>query len=137
MADSENLEGQSSFYDENFFYWTHGHRLFMAMSVHVDDLLIGAEPKWLEWAATVTTQKFGKIKREVLPFTYGGMQYSRLHNGSIFISQSEHLLQIRAPELPAGSDETALNDIDPAYRTAYTTSKHDCGSSAPVLQNKT
>ena len=56
-------------------------------TIHVDDLVVAAKKTWLQAAYAKLPAKFGKVKRQELPFTNVGMEYSRLQDGGIQLRQ--------------------------------------------------
>ena len=56
-------------------------------TIHVDDIVVAASKEWLNWCYKCFVAKFGKLKRQELPFTNVGMEYSRTVEGGIALRQ--------------------------------------------------
>ena len=91
----EQLHATVSIFDDNFFYWSIKGEIVMMWTVHVDDILMAAKRAWAAWAHAQLQQRFGPLKRQLLPFKHIGMQYERLPNGTIFVHQSEFVKGIK------------------------------------------
>ena len=76
-----------------------------ALSIHVDDLLNASRQTFLDFLRRLLEKKFGKVKRQTLPFTHNGAQYSRLANGSAILQQIAHLEDIKYCEVPNLPDD--------------------------------
>ena len=100
----------------------------LVTATHVDDVLAAGTREWLDWARNKIEERFDKLKVESLPFTYSGMQYSRLPNGTILIQQNEHLMKVQEVALPLkSSDDDDLIPTDlSAFRGLLTTMLYDC-----------
>ena len=64
----------------------------MIWTIHVDDIIVLARALWLHWSLTKMEKRFGKIKRNGLPFTHMGMSYELLRPRHLFIHQRQFTL---------------------------------------------
>ncbi|CAK0830272.1 unnamed protein product, partial [Prorocentrum cordatum] len=97
----DKMAGKRALLDENCFVWHDDktEELTLATTVHVDDLFPTGRQSWLNWAHDLLEKKFGKITRKTMPFTHLGIEYHRLPDGTIFLSQDAYLDTIEAPQL--------------------------------------
>ena len=92
----EVLGGTQSYLDDNFFYWVQGHQLVAVATIHVDDIAVAACLDWLLWALARLEERFGKVKRQQLPFVHMGMKYELVGPlQTLRIIQATHLLAIK------------------------------------------
>ena len=114
------VHGLPSRYDENFFYWPDmsNHKefdLIACVTIHVDDLVLAAKPWWLQRTYKQFVQKFGKVKRQVMPFVNIGMQYSRTPEGGVKLCQSEYAKSLKLIQMP--SEKTTQPDASLGSRS--------------------
>ena len=98
-----DMHGQPSRYDENFFYWidknSKSQPLVAICTIHVDDLVLASNKKWMAETYDLFLKKFGNVKRQFLPFTNIGMEYSRTKLGGIKLTQVEYANGLKAVAL--------------------------------------
>ena len=70
------------------------------MTIHVDYILACANSVWLEWARTKLEARFGKVKRQQLPFTHCGLLYSRLGDGGMSLDQEAYVKAMQPITIP-------------------------------------
>ena len=72
------------------FYWptsSNRFRLDAVVTSHVDDLVLAASRSWLDWMYGRFLKKFGKVKRQKLPFVNIGMHYDRTPKRGLMLMQ--------------------------------------------------
>ena len=93
-----------STHDECFLMIIDGWQVISLCIIHVDDLLLAATRKLLDFIAMKLGQKFGKPKRTSLPFLYLGMKHEMLSPGHLLVHQQHYL-----EKLPEGKFTNAVN----------------------------
>ena len=84
------LGGTASFLDKEFYYWTANGHIEAIFTAHEDDILAIASQRFLKWSRELVEKRFGDVKRQCLPFTHIGIEYTRLPNGSISRSEPRY-----------------------------------------------
>ena len=86
-------EAKTSVFDENYLYWikTENHRpvLILVMTVHVDDLQLTGAKVYRDWIHDKLEKRFGKLKRQTMPYTHAGLQLEQL-NPNILLLHQDH-----------------------------------------------
>ena len=93
-----------STHDECFLMIIDGWQVISLCIIHVDDLLLAATRKFLDFIAKKLGQKFGNPKRTSLPFLYLGMKHEMLSPGHLLVHQQHYL-----EKLPEGKFTNAVN----------------------------
>ena len=88
-----------SLHDENYLYLSRAWRLICIVVVHVDDLLVCAELPFLRWLHRVLEERFGKLKRNTMPFTYLGVMHCMLGPGHLMLHQDDYLNKLENDKL--------------------------------------
>ena len=88
------------------------------MTLHVDDMAVAASKRWLDTIYAVLEQRFGKCKRQVLPFVHMGILYEKIgHPPMLRCMQHTHIKAIKKVEVPKGlRDDLPLS---PSLLTAF------------------
>lgn len=78
----EDLGAHQSKFDDCFFWWMSTSCWPLALaSSHVGDNEIGSSQEWLDSSHTEFQRKFGKVKRQALPYAHTGVQRSMTAHG--------------------------------------------------------
>ena len=83
----QNLGAHRSLLDDNFYYWPGKQEQDALASVHVDNVLVCASPPWLTDTLHVLEKRYGKVKRQQLPFDHIGLSYQPMPEG-LYIGQA-------------------------------------------------
>ncbi len=90
-----NLHMQRSMHDDNYLYLSYNWTLVAVFVVHVDDILMCAQTWFLKEAQQALEKRFGKLKRNKLPFTYLGVEHVRHSPTHIALYQHEYLSKLK------------------------------------------
>ena len=89
-----DLAGIASSFDDNCIFWISGTCVELIVTIHVDDLLVTGTADMMVWLHSKLEQRFGAVKRNVMPFVHLGVRHSILQSGSLFLDQQEYLMKI-------------------------------------------
>jgi hypothetical protein len=93
----EDLQGQQSLFDENFFIWFNAGCSVQALATaHVDDNATAGDKLWLTKSHAHFESKFGNVTRQTLPFNHTGQRYSQLTPSCRKIDQDEFCQKLEA-----------------------------------------
>ena len=132
------LSFRSSLHDENFLYYVDPSLgdLMAIIIIHVDDLLVMATYEFIRWIQDAVERRFGKLKRNELPFTWCGIVHECLKPGHYFLHQTQYLDKLN-PICPSRkyNDTSELADIDfSAVRSLIMSFLWLCRTRQDVLQ---
>ena len=114
-----------SVFDDNFLYWyeeINGRRwLTLVMTIHVDDLQLTGASIYRERIYKILTSKFGKMKRQQIPYTHAGIQLERISPGILRLHQDQFTQQLETykmtNELKAKPAEPLPEDLHTTFRS--------------------
>ena len=105
----QELQGTVSYFDDNFYVWIERGHVVLLFTIHVDDILAIGKQDMLDWARELLETRFGKVKRQKLPFTHTGILHSRLEDGGISLKQNDSLKSMKLIPIPTGEDTMAAD----------------------------
>ena len=83
----------SSVFDDNYLYWLENingeKRLTLVMTAHVDDLQTTGSKSRRDWIYKHLERRFGKLKRQQMPYTHAGIQLDRLSSDCVRLHQDQ------------------------------------------------
>ena len=95
-------EAVVSLFDSNFLYWimfVNGRWVvILVLTAHVDDLQVAGSRKMLNWLHTRLEDRFGKLKRQVLPYTHAGIEQVAIGNDCIRLHQDDFCSKLQHEE---------------------------------------
>ena len=84
---------KSSVFDDNYLYWGIVYKgnkvIVLVMTVHADDLQITGSRFHRDWIHKKLESRFGKLKRQTMPYTHAGLQLERVVPTCIRINQDQ------------------------------------------------
>ena len=110
-----------SLYDENFLFIVDSFsQLICICTVHVDDLLVAATYEMLAWLAEIIEKKFGKPKRNSIPFVHLGVRHEYLADDHLYINQTHYPEKIK-PAVASSKElyQKELLPLDVAEHHSY------------------
>lgn len=111
-----DLGFEVSRHDENLLFICRHGWLIAIVTVHVDDLLLAAATGLRDKIANTLNHKFGKVKRNTLPFIYLGISHERCGEG-LFLHQRQYLEKIPAAQLD--NESRASHPTSPLSTTEH------------------
>ena len=120
--------------------------LDMVLHSHVDDFYVARVHSSSTAACMAKLEKVLHLKRKSLPFTYCGLDFSQLPDGSLFLSQKSKAEELDTIELARGTDDS--KELEPSQRSEYRTvigqllwlalkTRPDLGSATSILAQRT
>ena len=80
-------------------------QIIAVSTIHVDDLVVAAKRACLENAYRHFLAKFGKLKRQSLPFTTVGMEDKRTADGGLMLTQVAYAEALKPLEVHESLDK--------------------------------
>ena len=69
----------------------------------------------MEWARNKLERRYGKVKRQQLPFLHTGIDHYRLNSGGIVLKQNRTLQEMKSIAIPNGKLDGELVDESTAH----------------------
>ena len=118
-----DCKAYKSVFDDNYLYWLWeidgNWQLVLIMTVHVDDLQITGSKVARNWIHKQLEGRFGKLKRQVMPYTHAGIQLERLSKNMIFLHQELFCSKLKPAILPKGFIDNPEQDLNAAETTIF------------------
>ncbi|CAE8712610.1 unnamed protein product [Polarella glacialis] len=114
----EDLQGQQSLFDENFFIWFNAGCSAQALATaHVDDNATAGDKLWLTKSHAHFEGKFGNVTRQTPPFNHTGQRYSQLTPSCRKIDQDEFCQKLQPAEFDDSKSDDAVTT--PSDKTKF------------------
>jgi len=113
----KELGGLASSFDDNCIFWISGNCVELIVTIHVDDLLVTGTSAMMSWLHKKLESRFGKTKRETMPFVHLGVKHQLLPSGSLFLDQEEYVRKI--PRVAIDMSRSKLPDSTPLNPTEH------------------
>jgi hypothetical protein len=86
-----------SVYDDNHLFWLDDSKshLILTATVHVDDILLAGTVAMIGWIQAKLEERFGKLKRQELPFTHTGLEYEMVNPDCLFQHQTTFISKLK------------------------------------------
>jgi hypothetical protein len=108
-----------SLHDDNYLYISDGWSLIAVFVVHVDDILMCAVQWFMEYSQQMLEKRFGKLKRQVLPFTYLGVEHVRHSPIHIALYQKDYLAKLKAVPISTERKKNSDSLLGPSESTEF------------------
>ena len=95
----DHTDAYKSVYDDNSLYWLRSYEertfLILQATVHVDDILLSGTYPEIDWLQAKLEGRFGKLKRQELPFTHTGLEYEVITPDCLFQHQTVFISKLK------------------------------------------
>lgn len=110
-----------SLFDNNFLYWimlVNGRWVvILAMTAHVDDLQVAGSRKKRDWLHGQLDDRFGKLKRQFLPYTHAGIEQVAIGRNCIRLHQDDFCSKLQTA--PIGAHRNPSDELDAKDKTTF------------------
>ena len=110
-----------SIFDDNFLFWfwwiDDVWRLVLVVTVHVDDLQLTGSSYARNWIHDRLEIRFGKLKRQSLPYTHAGLELEQINPYCLFVHQTTFTSKLKP--YPIDTSMKPDDDLDEALTTAF------------------
>ena len=117
----QSCEAITSLFDSNFLYWimlVDGRWVvILVITAHVDDLQVAGSRKMLDWLHHRLEDRFGALKRQVLPYTHAGIEQSNLGTSCIRLHQDDFCSKLSTA--PVGAHRAITDPLDIKEKTTF------------------
>ena len=93
----DNTQAHKSVYDDNHLFWLDSNKQYLELTctIHVDDILVAGTIVVIRWLQDKLESRFGKLKRQELPFTHTGLEYEMINPDCLFQHQSAFVSKLK------------------------------------------